>query len=172
VAITYTLTLDDRVTRAEVWQDGDTYVVRIDGREQRVSMASIDGGALFSFLIDGISYEVHARARNGAYDLLVRNEPMRVTVERGHRHVAARSTLAPAGVWAVESPMTGLVTEVVVAAGQAVEPGSVLLILEAMKMKNEVRATRPGIVERVDVKVGQSVKPGQALVHGRVGVVD
>ncbi len=172
MAITYTLTIEDRSTLAEVWQDGETFFVRIDGRVHSVSMAAIDAESLFSFLIDDASYEIHARGRQGVFDLLVGGETVRITVERGHRHSAARGLQDEPGAWTVRSPMTGVVTEIRVAPGETVETGSVLLILEAMKMKNEMRATRAGTVERVDVAPGQRVERAQPLVHGREGVVD
>jgi biotin carboxyl carrier protein len=172
VSITYTLTIDDRSLQAEVRQEGETFFVRLEGTEHEVSMAAVDTAGLFSFLIDGRSYEVHARASNGGYELAVGDENLRLTVERGHRHAQARGRLEEPGAWTVRSPMAGVVTEVVVAAGDRVERGSVLLILEAMKMKNEMRATQDGVVDRVDVVAGQRVERSDPLVHGRAGVVD
>jgi pyruvate carboxylase subunit B len=60
--------------------------------------------------------------------------------------------------------MPGLVVRVEVAEGQAVEAGAGLVVVEAMKMENELRATRAGMVKTVHVAVGQAVEKGAALV--------
>ncbi len=62
--------------------------------------------------------------------------------------------------------MPGRVVEVAVAAGDRVEAGSLLLVLEAMKMQNEIRASRGGLVTRVVVEAGKAVEGG-ALLGGR-----
>jgi len=70
----------------------------------------------------------------------------------------------PAGGWAVLSPMTGVVVEVYVKAGDAVAEGDVLIVIEAMKMNNEMRAQRAGTVREVHVQAGQRVEPGMSLL--------
>jgi len=64
----------------------------------------------------------------------------------------------------VRALMPGRVVEVAVAAGDEVEAGALLLVLEAMKMQNEIRATRAGRVLRVDVEAGKPVDGGAPLV--------
>ena len=57
----------------------------------------------------------------------------------------------------LKAPIPGLITRLMVNQGDAVEVGQPLLVLEAMKMENEIRATRPGIIAAIHVAVGQSV---------------
>jgi biotin carboxyl carrier protein len=64
----------------------------------------------------------------------------------------------------LRSPMPGIVTQVAVAAGQAVQPGDLLLVLEAMKMANEIRTDRAATVTEVLVKPGQTVSDGFGLI--------
>ena len=71
---------------------------------------------------------------------------------------------AETGTWVLQSPMTGLVAEVLVGSQSAVESGDILVILESMKMKNELRAGRGGVVERVNVAAGERVERGQDLI--------
>nr|WP_207711551.1 biotin/lipoyl-containing protein [Sulfobacillus harzensis] len=85
---------------------------------------------------------------------------------------AAPSPVAPrveaasgkAGGTLVEAPLPGMVLDVKVAAGQSVEEGQVLVILEAMKMENEIIAPRAGAVTQVAVEKGSSVAVGDLLV--------
>jgi acetyl-CoA/propionyl-CoA carboxylase biotin carboxyl carrier protein len=70
----------------------------------------------------------------------------------------------PAGGWVVLSPMTGVVTEVYAAAGDEVAEGDILMVLEAMKMNNELRAQKAGTVRELYVQAGQRVESGMRLL--------
>lgn len=76
---------------------------------------------------------------------------------------AAPAAAAGAGETAVEAPMPGKVIKVVAAAGTAVKSGEVVIILEAMKMQNEICAPCDGTVKAVNVSAGQTVTAGQAM---------
>ena len=79
--------------------------------------------------------------------------------------VAPAPAAAPAaGAEVVSAPMPGTIVNVVVSAGQSVKSGDVLLVLEAMKMENEIMAPRDGVVAGVHVTKGESVDSGKALV--------
>jgi biotin carboxyl carrier protein len=71
---------------------------------------------------------------------------------------------APAGGEAVKSPMPGTILDVKVAAGQSVKKGTVLVILEAMKMENEILAPRDAVVAAIPVSKGSSVNAGDTIV--------
>ena len=75
----------------------------------------------------------------------------------------AAAPAAPAGAVAVTAPMPGKILGVKASAGQAVKRGQVLLILEAMKMENEIVAPQDGTVATINVAVGDSVEPGATL---------
>ena len=78
---------------------------------------------------------------------------------------AAAPAAAPAGdAESVPAPLAGNIWKVEVSAGQAVQEGDVLVILEAMKMETEVRAARAGTVSSVDVKEGDAVQVGDSLL--------
>jgi pyruvate carboxylase subunit B len=81
--------------------------------------------------------------------------------------VSLLKVAAPRGEGAglVRAPMPGLVLRVEVEVGQAVAPGSGLVVLEAMKMENEIRAPGPGRVKAVLVKAGETVEKGSPLVE-------
>ncbi len=71
---------------------------------------------------------------------------------------------APAGAETVKSPMPGTILAVNVTAGQSVKKGDVLVVLEAMKMENEIQAARDGVVASVAVTKGATVETGAVLV--------
>ncbi|MCB0022198.1 MAG: acetyl-CoA carboxylase biotin carboxyl carrier protein subunit [Caldilinea sp.] len=70
----------------------------------------------------------------------------------------------PAGELAVVAPIPGLVVKVLAAAGDAIEEGQPLVILEAMKMENEIRSMRPGVIKSVEVAPGQRVEQNAVLI--------
>ncbi len=76
---------------------------------------------------------------------------------------APKAPAAPAGGQQIKAPMPGTILDVRVQAGQAVKKGQVLVILEAMKMENEIQAPCDGTVTSVSVKKGDSVET-QALI--------
>ena len=77
---------------------------------------------------------------------------------------AAPKVAAGAGEHSIDAPMPGKVVKLVAAEGQAVKAGEVLLILEAMKMQNEIPADTDGTVKKFNVAAGQSVKAHESLV--------
>jgi pyruvate carboxylase subunit B len=74
-----------------------------------------------------------------------------------------------AGPAVLKAPMPGMVMKVSVEAGQQVEAGTALVVLEAMKMENELRAPTAGVVKGVKVKPGEAVEKGQVLVEFELG---
>lgn len=106
------------------------------------------------------------------YTITVNGNVYEVTVEEGFTGAAsAPKAAAPApaaapaaaGSVAVTAPMPGKILGVKASAGQAVKRGQVLLILEAMKMENEIVAPQDGTVASINVAVGDSVEPGATL---------
>lgn len=78
--------------------------------------------------------------------------------------VATKEVVVSAGQEIVESPMPGNIWKILVTEGQAIKAGDILLILEAMKMENEILAPRDGIVASIATTTGASVNTGDKLV--------
>lgn len=157
--------------------------VTIDGRAfvVEVAPAQSDGEEL-SAVVDGVAVRVHAPAPGGPepldwivvdgrpYELVVDADLRRLRSHRGLHRVEVRDLEAgavrpPSGDGRVKAPIPGLITRVLVAPGDPVEVGQPLLVLEAMKMENEIRAPRAGRVQMLGVAPGQAVALGTVLVE-------
>lgn len=161
----YFVTVAGREIPVEV--DGER--VRIAGREMLAHLSPVPGTPVRHLLLGAASSPfLVERGEAGTWHLSaagVRHE-IKVVDERA-RHIANLTGAAGArtGPAVLKAPMPGLVVRVMVAAGQAVEAGAGMVVLEAMKMENELRATTAGVVQRVMVTTGQAVEKGQPLVE-------
>ena len=141
---------------------GDRQVVT--GRAP-VDVREVEPG-VFSVIRDGRSYELRAVsvADEGVYDVIVDGREFRLEV-RDPREFSRRSGSAfGSGRQNVNAAMPGKVVRVLVKDGDEVEAGQGLVVVEAMKMQNEMKASKPGRVLKVHVKDGDTVGAGQALV--------
>jgi pyruvate carboxylase subunit B len=143
-------------------------VVTIDGAPHTVDLQSIDGGFHYSLLAGAVSYEVFVERcedvcfvtiEGHRYQVHVEDERVRRLGDRAH------AVLEEPAQEEILSPMPGLVVAVLVEEGQVVQTGEGMLILEAMKMENEIRAPRNGVVERVNVFPGQRVSKDDLLAR-------
>ena len=100
----------------------------------------------FSITVNGQAYEVEVEEIGGAPSF------------------AAAPAAAPAGAEVISAPMPGNINDVRVSAGQQVKKGDILVILEAMKMENEIMAPHDGTVASVNVNKGATVNTGDTLV--------
>ena len=97
------------------------------------------------------------------YTITVNGTAYQVTVEEGFAGAAAPAPAAAPGGVTITSPMPGKILGIKAAAGTAVKRGQVILLLEAMKMENEIVAPQDGTVASVNVAVGDMVEPGAVL---------
>jgi pyruvate carboxylase subunit B len=161
----YFVTLDG--STREITVDGDS--VLVDGRPARAHLEMVRGTPVCHLVLDGRSctFAVAGERSGGRWTLIDRGEPVEVAVvdERTrHIHSLVGAGKTQAGGGTVKAPMPGLVVKVLVETGSVVIPGQGLVVLEAMKMENEIKATAPGVVESVTVKAGQAVEKGAGLV--------
>ena len=141
--------------------------ISVDGKLYGIDFESVSGQPVYSLIVDGKSYESYVQRGDDTWQVLLRGRLYPVTVEdeREKRlRAAAGGGVAESGEFNLKAPMPGLVVAIPISEGQEVKKGQVLLILESMKMQNELKAPRDGIVNRIKVKVGESVEQKQPLL--------
>ena len=147
------------------------YRVVVDGRPHEIDVARVETFGL-SLLLDsdgdgGVSREVQVAPAGPIGLMLVRIEGRTVTATVNGRRTgraAADVSTGAGGQQAVLAPMPGRVVRVLVAAGDAVTARQAVVVVEAMKMENELRSPKDGRVKEVAVAAGASVEAGRILV--------
>ncbi|MCS6910376.1 MAG: biotin/lipoyl-binding protein [Anaerolineales bacterium] len=146
-----------------VEKSGEGYRVAVGDRALTVDAVIRRQGAL-TLLVNGTPYTAHVAADGPRRWVALDGRTYQLTVPQagtkaqrgrgaGHRHDS------------LEAQMPGVVRKVLVSAGEAVERGQALVVLEAMKMELRVAAPHAGVVERVAVREGETVQRGQLLVE-------
>jgi len=151
--------------RVSIEREGSAFAVSIDGARYVVDRAALDD-RLRSLVIDGHQFEVSTHAEgDGRYRVSVLGRESAVEVRDPLRHLALGSGhhAQADGKRAVHAYMPGRVVAVLVEQGKPVEVGQGVVVLEAMKMENEIRAEVAGVVTRLHVVPGQSVEGGDLL---------
>ncbi len=139
----------------------------VNGRQITVNFNSVSGQPIYSLLVDGKSLEGFVYPGDDEWEVLLmgRQYPVKVEDEREKRlRAAAGGTVSEAGEYHLKAPMPGMVVSIPIEKGQEIEKGQVVLILESMKMQNELKSPRAGTVGRVRVKPGESVEQRQTLL--------
>lgn len=141
--------------------------ISVNGKIFEVDFESVSGQPVYSLIVDGKSHESYVQPGDDNWQVLLRGRlyPVRVEDEREKRLRAAAGSVAEGGEFLLRAPMPGLVVAVPVEEGQEVKKGEVLLILESMKMQNELKSPRDGTVGRIRVKPGESVEQKQTLLN-------
>ena len=141
--------------------------VSIGDQIMDVDFENISGQPVYSLVIDGKSYEAYVYEGEDEWQVLLQGQqyPVKVEDEREKRlKAAAGGTLSETAEFHMRAPMPGLVVAVPVESDQQVAKGEVLIILESMKMQNELKSPRAGKVTRIRVKPGDTVEQRQTLL--------
>jgi biotin carboxyl carrier protein len=160
----YTALINDKTYTIEI---GANNTVLVNGEPHAVDFRSIDGTTLFSLLMDNGSWEVLVERTGDEYRVVINGELHVVDVQDERTRKLAKAearTAASAGEVSVKAPMPGLVRGVSVNVGDSVAAKQNIIVLEAMKMQNDLRAPRAGVVKEIRVKEGEAVNQGQVLV--------
>ncbi len=160
----YITTIDNKEFEIEIV---DERHIRIGERLLEVNFKSVSGQPVFSLILDGKSYESFVYQGEEDWEVLIRGRQYQVKIEDEREKrlkAAAGGGVIEGGEFHLKAPMPGLVVSILIEEGQEVKKGQVMLILESMKMQNELKAPRDGIMGRVRVKAGESVEQRQTLL--------
>lgn len=161
----YITTIDETQYEIEILSPRQ---VSINGKVVEVDFKSVSGQPIYSLLVDGQSYQAHVyTGEEDELQVLLRGvlHSAKVEDEREKRlRAAAGGGAADSGEFVLKAPMPGLVVKVSVNEGDEVKKGDVLVILESMKMQNELKSPRDGKVTRIQVKAGDSVEQRASMV--------
>ena len=160
----YITTIDKKEFTVDIIDD---HHVSINDKVFEVDFELVNGQPVYSMLIDGQSYEAYVYPVEDEWQVLLfgRQYPLKVENEREKRlRSSVGGKVQELGEFQLKAPMPGLVVAVPVDEGQQIEKGQVLVILELMKMQNELKSPRAGKIERIKVKAGESVEQRQLLL--------
>lgn len=153
-------------TKVEVESLGQgRYAVTVDGHRYELESLVLPHGAV-SMIIENDSYSVEFDEKGDEVSVLLRGHLSRFDIadERKLRLRAASSGFAAEGRQTISAPMPGKVVKVFVKVGDEVTEGQGLVVIEAMKMENELKSPRAGKVTEVFAKEGTPVENGAKLV--------
>ncbi|MDD4514852.1 biotin/lipoyl-containing protein [Massilibacteroides sp.] len=139
------------------------YIVKIHGSEYAVKIKSVEGKKA-QLTINDVPYEVEV-------DGLTTN-PTRMSTKTDIKQPPVMQSNVPvtkpaastSSAYPIKSPLPGVILEMAVREGDAVKQGQLLLVLEAMKMENNIESDRDGVIERINLHKGDSVLEGDVLL--------
>jgi biotin carboxyl carrier protein len=163
--VKYVATLGGRSEPVEVTGGDGRYQVTLGGRTWEVD-ARLTAQGIASLLVGSVSHVADVTDDAGRCVVDVGGETYAIQVEEHTRWTIRTRGGAAAGPrgQTLVAPLPGRITRVAVAPGEAVAAGSALVMIEAMKMENELRASAPGTVMEVRVQAGQAVNAGDVLI--------
>ncbi|MBV9887346.1 MAG: biotin/lipoyl-binding protein [Acidobacteria bacterium] len=160
----YDVRISGKTRTVELKRDGTRWHIALDGAQTGADAIEIAPG-IFSILLNGESHEIRV-APNPDGSLTLHDGPREFNAEvadprtwRGRKHGAVEAE----GRQQIVAPMPGKVIRLLVKPGDKVEAGQGLLVVEAMKMQNEVKSPKTGTVEKLLAKESQAVNAGDIL---------
>ena len=157
----------ERVVEIEA-KGGDLFEVSLDGGAPHLLDARRFAWGTLSVIVDGRSYgvDIEEQQQGERLNVLVRDHifSFELLDERRLRMRQAKSGFTVSGMQIVAAPMPGKVVKLLCTQGQEVQEGQGLIVVEAMKMENELQSTKAGKIVAIHAKEGQAVEGGTALV--------
>jgi biotin carboxyl carrier protein len=151
-----------RPRQIELTRTGQRCECRIDSRPIKADISEISKG-IYSILIGGRSLEVHVEAHGKILQITSSGREFVASVNDPRRYRKGGGAILAEGRQQVTAPMPGKVIRILVKAGDTVAAGQGIVVVEAMKMQNEVKSPKAGTIEKLLVAEGQPVNAGDAL---------
>ncbi len=156
------LTVDGVHGSIEILAPAPACRFRLDGEERAADVESPEPG-VYSILMDGRSYEARIEENPRGMAVVIDGRRFEIAVRDPRRLARGDGAHGGAGVATILAPMPGKVVRVLVAPGEAVEADQGIVVVEAMKMQNELKAPRAGRVLSVPAQTGATVAAGETL---------
>lgn len=165
--MTYSADLHGRIHRLAVKGTGSPVPVQIDGKTYEVDFSAGDG-SLLSLLVMGRSYEADVvEEAEGVLTVWVEGELHRIEYQEEGRRPRRSASVTGQGMRGrqmIVAPMPGKVVALLISPEQEVSAGQGVIVIEAMKMENELKASGPGVIKEIKVREGDGVSGGDVLV--------
>ena len=162
----YYARLLDGECKVEIEKDGSTYTVTIDGKPYTADARMAGRPTAMSIIVDNQCYETIV-TRAGKKTLVSTGGDefeIEIADELEHRGAASAAHHLDLDIEEIKAPMPGVVVSIEVEKGQVVEPGTPVVIVEAMKMQNEIATVVGGAVKEIRVNQGDIVDSQKTLV--------
>jgi biotin carboxyl carrier protein len=159
----YITIINDKTFEIDIDKDGRLLV---NGEPVNVDFRALDT-MLYSMIMQGKSYELMIEERDHDVEISLHGRVLtgQVLDERAQLLLTRRTgATAGSGELSIKAPMPGLIVAIPVSEGETVKQGQTIIILESMKMQNELKAPREGVVQRISVQAGQSVEQNKLLI--------
>ncbi len=161
----YEVTIAERTYRVELAPSESGWSCKVDNRDLPLDVIATQDG-VFSLLLNGQSYEVRQETNGTEANIVVGRERFAAVV-RDPRSLRSRQRTGASehGVKKIIAPMPGKVVRLLAPVGTTVEAGQPVIVIEAMKMQNELKAPKTGMVKKIAVAEGAAVDAGQSLAE-------
>jgi biotin carboxyl carrier protein len=157
------LTINGREESIELLAPAPDARFRLGVDSPREAQVEIASPGVYSVLLDGRSYDAFVEETHAGLIVWLHGFRFEIEVRDPRRYSRAIAGRAGEGVQTLASPMPGKVVRLLAAPGDAVEPGQGILVVEAMKMQNELKAGRAGKVLTITAREGATVAAGEPL---------
>ena len=159
----FEIAVEGKVHKVELARAESGWQCTIDGEATNVD-AVLTRPNVISLIIDGVAYEVKRELASNEEYVWVQSARFKTEV-RDPRSLRSRRAAAGTGEGPQKlvAPMPGKVVRVIAKEGDAIEAGKGVLVVEAMKMQNELKATKTGTVQKIVVSEGANVNAGDVL---------
>jgi biotin carboxyl carrier protein len=141
--------------------------VTINGTPRTIDYQPLKQGSSCSLLVDGKLYEPMVYDENGGWEIIIKGNRYNIQVEDERERLlrlASGGKSLQQGRYILTSPMPGLVIDIPVKEGDQVSEGDVLVVLESMKMQNELTAPKDGTVTQIQASVNDNVERKESLL--------
>lgn len=141
--------------------------VRFGNDILEADLTTVSSDSLYSLIVNGESYEAYVYPGEDGWQVLLRGQfyQVRVEDEREKRlHLSQQNSIYRKAEFVLKAPMPGVIVSIPIKEGQTVIKDETMIILESMKMQNELRAPYNGMINKLQIKTGEYVEQKQTLL--------